>query len=222
MISLHESSSTFPSEPSVKVPIALLRRLASSPVSEREIQIVLIIAAITRREHEEDAAVSADSLMRHDLVAAAGIVAGTPVRDDDWLRQPLEQALTHGFILKFTTIADEAQKTWYMLNTLENTATVTRLVNGSLPVPDRFWISAVSPRVAIDRPTVFRLYEQNVGPLTPLIAERLIKAVELYPIDWIEAAIAEAVTYNRRNWRYIARILENWATDGLPTSTGSR
>jgi DnaD/phage-associated family protein len=65
-----------------------------------------------------------------------------------------------------------------------------------------------------ERPTVFRLYEQNIGLLTPLIAERLVDALETYPPEWIEDAIAEAVSYNRRSWRYINRILENWLVTG--------
>ena len=71
-----------------------------------------------------------------------------------------------------------------------------------------------TPIVEPEQPNVFRLYEQNIGLLTPLIAERIVGALERYPGAWIEEAIAEAVTYNRRNWRYIARILENWAVAG--------
>ncbi len=221
MDSFQVPSSAFPSEPSVAVPAELLRRLASTRVDDREFQIVLILAAITLRSSGPDAAVSYDALIRHDLIASAGSIEGTSVRDDEWFVQPLEQALSHGFLLRFTTSSDDVLVTWYLLNTLENAAFVSRFAAGSEAVPESFWISNIPPRIELDRPTVFRLYEQNIGPLTPLIAERLIKAVELYSVDWIEAAIAEAVTYNRRNWRYIARILENWATDGLPSSTRS-
>ena len=89
-----------------------------------------------------------------------------------------------------------------------------------MPCPEMFWIDESRPRVHVDKPTVFRLYEQNIGPLTPMIADRLIKALEVYPPDWIESALEEAVAYNRRNWRYIARILENWEADGPPGRTG--
>jgi DnaD/phage-associated family protein len=58
------------------------------------------------------------------------------------------------------------------------------------------------------------LYEQNIGLLSPLIADHLVKAMERYPRDWIEDAIGEAVAYNRRSWRYIQRILQNWAATG--------
>jgi DnaD/phage-associated family protein len=50
--------------------------------------------------------------------------------------------------------------------------------------------------------------------VTPIIADRLVEAIERYPETWVEDAIEEAVAYNRRNWRYIQRILENWASEG--------
>jgi DnaD/phage-associated family protein len=55
--------------------------------------------------------------------------------------------------------------------------------------------------------------------LTPLIADHLIDALETYPIEWIEAAVAESVAYNRRSWRYVQRILEQWASNGRATRT---
>lgn len=68
--------------------------------------------------------------------------------------------------------------------------------------------------VAAPRSTIFALYEQNVGLVTPLLAEELQEAEATYPAEWIEEAFREAVAYNKRNWRYIRRILENWATQG--------
>ena len=64
------------------------------------------------------------------------------------------------------------------------------------------------------RPDIYTLYEQNIGPLTPILSERLREAATVYPAAWVEEAFAEAVNYNRRSWAYIARILENWAADG--------
>lgn len=69
--------------------------------------------------------------------------------------------------------------------------------------------------VAIESPPgIFRLYEENVGTITPLIGERLLAASEEYPREWIERAIREAVELNRRNWRYIERVLQRWAVEG--------
>jgi len=61
---------------------------------------------------------------------------------------------------------------------------------------------------------IFVLYEQNIALITPMIAEELKEAEKLYPPQWIEDAFKEAVTLNKRSWRYIARILERWASEG--------
>jgi DNA replication protein len=61
---------------------------------------------------------------------------------------------------------------------------------------------------------IFTLYEQNIGMITPMIAEELKEAEKLYPPQWIEEAFKEAVTLNKRSWKYISRILERWASEG--------
>ena len=65
-----------------------------------------------------------------------------------------------------------------------------------------------------DRPGVYVLYEQNIGALTPLIAERLREADETYPGGWIGEAIKIAVENNVRNWKYVSAILERWQVEG--------
>ncbi|MEX2431266.1 MAG: DnaD domain protein, partial [Dehalococcoidia bacterium] len=65
-----------------------------------------------------------------------------------------------------------------------------------------------------EKPNVFALYEANIGLLTPMIADQLRDAEEAYPEEWIESAFHEAVEQNKRSWRYIAAILERWATEG--------
>ena len=64
------------------------------------------------------------------------------------------------------------------------------------------------------RPNIFALYEQNVGPLTAILSEDLMEAEKTYPADWIEEAFHEAVSRNKRNWKYIHAILERWHTEG--------
>jgi DnaD/phage-associated family protein len=41
-----------------------------------------------------------------------------------------------------------------------------------------------------------------------------VRALETWPVEWIEDAVAESVAYNKRSWRYIQRILEGWQTEG--------
>jgi DnaD/phage-associated family protein len=69
---------------------------------------------------------------------------------------------------------------------------------------------------------IFALYEQNIGIITPMIAEELKEAERLYPSQWIEEAFKEAVTLNKRSWKYIARILERWANEGKDSGEHKR
>ena len=110
--------------------------------------------------------------------------------DEETLRQALNSAVEHGALLHST------------LN-----------INGMLE--DVYSLTAPMYQ-AVSRPTanIFALYEQNIGMITPMIAEELKEAEKLYPPQWIEEAFKEAVTLNKRSWRYIARILERWASEG--------
>jgi DnaD/phage-associated family protein len=69
------------------------------------------------------------------------------------------------------------------------------------------------------RPNIFQLYEDNIGLLSPILADELRDAEESYPASWIEDAFRIAVTKNARNWRYIRAILERWATEGKDDGT---
>jgi len=65
-----------------------------------------------------------------------------------------------------------------------------------------------------ERPNIFRLYEDNVGPLTPMIADALKDAQQEYPAHWLEEAMRVAVESNARSWRYILAVLERWRAEG--------
>jgi len=81
---------------------------------------------------------------------------------------------------------------------------------------------APAPPVGGPPANIFRLYEDNIGTITPLIAEELRQAEERYPWAWIEAAFREAVELNRRNWRYIKAILRRWEVEGPSHETPGR
>jgi DnaD/phage-associated family protein len=62
--------------------------------------------------------------------------------------------------------------------------------------------------------SIYSMYEANIGPLTPMIADALQDAEETYLQGWIEEAIALSVANNKRNWRYCETILKRWQADG--------
>ena len=72
---------------------------------------------------------------------------------------------------------------------------------------------------AEEPPDIFSLYEQNIGMLTPMIAEELRDALKVYPENWISDAIKEAVSNNKRKWSYISAILERWTAEGRDDGT---
>lgn len=106
---------------------------------------------------------------------------------DETLRQALDSAVEHGTLLHST------------LN-----------INGMLEDVYSLTVGSRQPPAI----NIFALYEQNIGMITPMIAEELKEAEKLYPPQWIEEAFKEAVTLNKRSWKYIARILERWASEG--------
>lgn len=111
----------------------------------------------------------------------------------------------------------------YMVNTPWNRDVVQQWKGGEIDLAGidlglaAAYEAAAKPkrgRVEVLRPNIFTLYEQNIGVLTPLLAEQLAEAQRTYPADWIEAAFTEAVSYNKRSWRYIERILQKWQVEG--------
>jgi DNA replication protein len=107
-----------------------------------------------------------------------------------------------------------ASAQWLALLRAERDVALTRLQHEG-PTPGE----AARVRVTRPRPGIFELYEQNIGVITPLLAEQLGEAERVYPAAWIEEAFTEAVNYNKRNWKYIRRILENWAARGRSDGT---
>lgn len=65
-----------------------------------------------------------------------------------------------------------------------------------------------------ERPNIFTLYEQNIGPLTPILAQTLEDAESTYSAEWVEEAIDLAVKKNVRNWKYVEAILRSWKEKG--------
>jgi DnaD/phage-associated family protein len=65
-----------------------------------------------------------------------------------------------------------------------------------------------------ERPNIFRLYEENIGPLTPLIADALKDAEKTYKPGWVAEALVIAVKNNKRNWKYVEAILRRWKEEG--------
>lgn len=117
----------------------------------------------------------------------------------------LERAVQRGILL----VAQHAGRPLYFLNSPRGRAAVQALTQG-LWQPGK----VPPPPPPPPRPNLFQLYEENIGPLTPLLADALKDAEQTYPADWIAEAIEIAVKKNKRNWKYVEAILKRWKVEG--------
>jgi len=106
---------------------------------------------------------------------------------------------------------------WYFMNTVKGRQTIALVRQGKLHE-----LQSVIPeeaRLRVERPNIFVLYEQNIGLMTPLIADQLRDLEKSYTPEWIEEAFEIAVSRNKRSLRYIQAILKRWETEGKQDDT---
>jgi DNA replication protein len=123
----------------------------------------------------------------------------------------LHKAVMRGTLLQADLIQEDGEDKIICLNSPKGRAVIEAVNRGE-------WKSAAGtiPPVDIysDRPNIFKLYESNIGPLTPMIADALRDAESTYQADWIEDAFQIAVERNKRSWHYIEAILHRWQEGG--------
>jgi DnaD/phage-associated family protein len=61
---------------------------------------------------------------------------------------------------------------------------------------------------------IFTAYQNNIGMVTPMIADSLKDLETEYPPEWIVEAIQIAVENNARRLKYISAILDRWKREG--------
>lgn len=124
-----------------------------------------------------------------------------------------------GAVIALELLGKDGQETALFINNPASRRAVARARGGELQLRPETAVRALPPTAP---PGIFRLYEENIGTITPMVGERLLEAVDAYPAEWIEEAFREAAELNRRNWRYIERILQNWAQEGRGNETAGR
>ena len=153
-------------------------------------------------------------LRRQDFLADARFLDGLEVEREaaqEVLDDALRRAVKRGTLLRATATLDEGEEDFFFLNSPKGRAGARALTRGDWrPTP----YSQSPVELYLDAPNIFRLYEQHIGPLTPMISEMLRDAEDSYPHLWIEEAFRIAVENNARNWRYISTVLERWQQEG--------
>ena len=164
--------------------------------------------ALTQKEGQVRYLRLADFLNDNEFMKGMG---PTPTLAAETLLDGLERAVARGTFLHVNVESADGKMDLYFLNTEKGRAAVDGITRGEWR-PGPAGDEAVS--LLVERPNIFVLYEQNIGPLTPLIVDELRDAEQTYPLGWVEEAIQKAVENNVRKWRYVLAILERWRQEG--------
>jgi len=150
---------------------------------------------VTRRE------LAADAALTRSLVQLAP--------GEDALERGLDRAVWRGTLLRARARSAGREEELYAVNNPANRRALEELTAGDLQLDE-----SLPPAGKANDSGIFALYEQNIRPVTPLMAEELKEAEQRYPQDWVRDAFREAVSLNKLNWRYIESILRRWEAEG--------
>jgi DnaD/phage-associated family protein len=117
----------------------------------------------------------------------------------------LEKAVQRGSLLRV-----QKKAAFYFLNSPRGRAAAEAFAKGQRDVP----AGAARSNPPPERPNIFKLYEENIGPLTPMLADALKDAEQTYPPEWVVEALEIAVKNNKRNLKYVEAILKHWKVEG--------
>ncbi len=116
----------------------------------------------------------------------------------------LEKSVERGTLLKSAHKAD----VFYFLNSPRGRLAAEAFAKG------QWRESAKIMSTPMRKSNIFKLYEENIGALTPLLSDMLREAEKNYPGMWFEEAFEIAVSRNIRNWKYVEAILTRWKEKG--------
>ena len=128
----------------------------------------------------------------------------------------LEKTVQAGILLQVNLADTKEENAVYFINTPKGRAAAAALANGDWQIAYKHQQPV---RAEQKKPNIFKLYEDHIGAITPIMAEFLMEAETTYPMDWITEAFELAIAKNARNWRYIEAILKRWQENGKDGTT---
>ncbi len=180
-----------------QVPGSYVSQLMRQVDDLTELKVTLLTFYLLSRSREYPAYVTHDDL----VLKATSLLGIEPVS----CGAGIEGAVSRGVFLRTALSLGGGTTTVYFANLEADLVAIEQLKTGS----------GGGPRTgAPPAPNVFELYEQNIGIITPMMAEELKDAQRTYPAAWIEEAFRVAVKARKLNWRYISSILERWTAEG--------
>jgi DNA replication protein len=174
-------------------------------------ELKICLYAIWRLDQQEG---NLRFLRRSDIAADKRFVDGLSPdagQAETCLDDALARAVARKVLLAAKAEGQAGSEMIYFLNSARGRASIQALQNGDWDPAN----AAQAPiSLEVETPNIFRLYEENIGPLSPMIADALRDAEQEYPADWIDEAVRIAALNNVRRWRYVEAILRSWKEEG--------
>ena len=193
------------------VPVPLLGNLLAEIEDVSEFKCTLRAVALIYGKRGYPRYVELRELQRDEYLLRA-MPTDEEAHPETLIDEALKKAVRRGTLIYVMAGAGKDRQPVFGLNSEYDKRALQRVADEPPP-----WSSGTHqepPDPSVERPNVFEMYEQNIGMMSPMIADALLEAEEMYPEEWIEDAIEEAVVQNKRSWRYISRILERWELEG--------
>jgi DnaD/phage-associated family protein len=170
--------------------------------AELVVSAYFFFAAQVHKHHPRVVAREELAADRALIRSLANVSGGT---DHEALERGLDLSVKRGTLIRARTDGHEM----FAVNNPANYRALESLAVEGMTIEEP--LPPANPEAA---PGVFALYEENIGSITPLIADELKDAEERYPAEWLREAMREAVEMNKRSWRYVSSILRRWETEG--------
>ncbi len=197
----------FSTDDPVKLPQEFFTEVLPIITQPAELKVSLHIFFLLKASRRRPRMIEWGTLLA-DKTLARSLRAIAPLRPtEDVIVEGVEAAVRRATLLHVLIPEGPRVGNWYLANTERNRVWAARVVDGDIA-----WLP--TPTLTVERPSIFALYEQNIGVLTPMLSVELREAELQYPALWCTEAIQLAVQANKRSWRYIRAILERWARDG--------
>ena len=198
------------------IPDPLFGPLLEEIEDTAELKVVLRGIWLLHHKRQGPRAVALDEFLC-DPVLLRGLAAGTeaepPVEE---IRRGLRQAVRRGVFLVHGGNPEEAM---FVLNNDAGRRALARLKESGAVSHTEFSADEAPARPR-EKLNIFALYEDTIGMLSPILAERLKEAEQRYPPGWIREAFEIAALENKRSWQYIAAVLSRWGSEGKGSWAG--
>ena len=147
----------------------------------------------------------------NDEALMQGLATTDPDSDPETiLEAALDRAVQRKALLRADVSLPRGTDTLYFLNTERGRTAIDQIKAGQWQPGD----SDNPVEILPEPPNIYKLYEENIGALTPLVADELKDMESEFPVVWIKDAMGIAVQNEARNLRYVRAVLERWRKEG--------